>query len=79
MCEKIPGGNVLFSNHSPRKESERQGLTEKLRYISYPKTTHEVKTVDFNGPNADVQLLPNFPIRVALGYKPYNFFLASSE
>ncbi len=54
-------------------------FSEKLGYISHLESAHQIKPVDFNGSDTNIQVFSNFPICVALGRKAKNFFLSSSE
>ena len=54
-------------------------MPEKLGHVSHAESSHQIKPVDFDRPDADVQLFADFPIRVTLGHEAKNFLLTGSQ
>ena len=50
-------------------------MPEELGHVSYAESSHQVKPVDFNRTDADIQLFAYFSICVTLGHEAKNFLL----
>ena len=67
-------GNGIF-----RDKTQGHPLPEKLGHVAHAESSHQIKPVDFNRTNADIQLFADFPIRVTLGHEAKNFLLTGSQ
>ena len=54
-------------------------MLEELGHVSHAESSHQVKPVDFNRPDADIQLFAYFSIRVTLGHEAKNFLLTGRQ
>ena len=60
-------------------QTQEHPLFEELGHVSRAEAAHQIKPVDFNGSDADIQLFSDFPIRVPLRHESKNFFLTSGQ
>ena len=62
-----------------RDKTQEHRLSEELGHVSHAEAPHQIKPVDFNRPDADIELFADFPIRVPLGHEAQNFLLTGSQ
>ncbi len=70
----LTGGDGIF-----RDQTQPHRLSEKLGHVSHAESSHQIKPVDFNRTDADIQLCADFSIRVPLGDEAKDFFLTGSQ
>lgn len=54
-------------------------MPEELGHVAHAESAHQIKPVDFNRTDADIQLFADFPICVPLGDEAKNFLLTDRQ
>ena len=62
-----------------RDKPQEHRLPEELGHVAHAEPAHQIKPVDFNRTDADIQLFADFPIRVSLGHEAKNFLLTGGQ
>ena len=62
-----------------RDKPQEHPLSKQLGHVSYAEPAHQIKPVDFNRADTDIQLFADFPVRVTLSHEAKNFFLTGRQ